>query len=55
MERKKQKKREKFGQMHFRPLIPVQFSYLRGTRAHEVPASTAQKILRSYLFLIGLT
>ena len=46
---------EKFGQMHFRPFVPVQFSYLRGTRAHEVPASTAQKILRSYLHLIGLT
>ena len=40
--------------MHFRPFIPVQFCYLRGTRAHEVPASTAQKILRSYLAYIWL-
>ena len=55
MDRKDRSKKKKFGQMHFRPFIPVQSSYLGGTRAHKVPASTAQKILRSYLHLTGLT
>ena len=48
-------KKEKFGQMHFRLFIPVQSSNLGGTRAPEVPASRAQKILRSYLHLTDLT
>ena len=44
MDRKDRSKKEKFGQMHFCPFIPVQSSYLGGTRAHKVPASTAQKL-----------
>ena len=55
MDRKDSSKKEKFGQMHFRLFIPVQSSNLGGTRAPEVPASTAQKILRSYLHLTDLT
>ena len=55
MDRKDRSKKEKFGQMHFRPCIPVQSNYLGGTRAHKVPASTAQKILRSYLHLTDHT
>ena len=55
MDRKDTSKKEKFGQMHFRPFIPVQSIYLGGTRAHGVPASTALKILRSYLHLTGIT
>ena len=36
MDRKDRSKKEKFGQMHFRPFIPVQSSY----RTLEVPGHT---------------
>ena len=37
----------------FSSLHSVQSSYLEGARAHEVPASTAQEIIRFYLHLTG--
>ena len=39
----------------FSSLHSVQSSYLEGVRAHEVPASTAQEIIRFYLHLTGPT
>ena len=40
--------------MHFQSFGLVQSSYLAGTRAHEVPASTAQEVTRIYLHSTAL-
>ena len=40
--------------MHFQSFGLVQSSNLAGTRAHEVPASTAQEVTRIYLHSTGI-
>ena len=47
------KKKKKVWPDAFSSLHSVQSSYLEGARAHEVPASTAQEIIRFYLHLTG--
>ena len=41
-------KKEKFGQMHFRPFIPVQFSYLRCTLSPSQHSTENPSVLLTF-------